>query len=474
VSEALTLRQKSLQATADRLHKKVVDSYAAGGRLAVIKAPPGSGKTFMLLRVIGSMVQKGWLVAIATQTNTQADDLVKQSVTNEVLKDFEVSRFGASGSVAPDGFPETANWITGAGDVPTKPGLVVGTSAKWATVKEPPPFDLFAVDEAWQMKWADMMRCSAVSDKYLLIGDPGQIPPVTSVDVSRWGTSQRPPHKAVPDVVLEKFTEAAEVGSLPSVRRLPFASVAYVKPFYDFDFEAFAEESDRVFEFTPALKDGSTEALPENTTSNHGYCSGSSNHDGPVVKLIEMLSTFEPILATIPTPADGPPAETDVEIALAVKRIVKGLLTLSVSISLKGDKPAATLAPTDIGVTSSHRAMNGLLRKTLGQDFADVRIDTPERWQGLEKPIMIAVHPLSGTQEPSDFDLLTGRLCVMASRHQIGLVIISRDHVPETLANTITFATQSPGQPDDTGRGRKAHVDLMDMLQNNKRFTSLL
>jgi hypothetical protein len=217
------------------LHKRVVESFEAGGRLAVIKAPPGSGKTFMLLRIIGSMVENGWLVAIATQTNTQADDLVKQCVTHEVLSHFEVSRFGASGSVAPTEFPETANWITGASEIPTVPGLVIGTSAKWATLKEAPPFDLFAVDEAWQMKWADMMRCSAVSDKYLLIGDPGQIPPVTSVDVSRWGTSQRPPHKAVPDVVLEKFSEAAEVGSLPSVRRLPFASVAYVKPFYDFD-----------------------------------------------------------------------------------------------------------------------------------------------------------------------------------------------------------------------------------------------
>lgn len=469
-----TLRQKSLQASADRLHKRVVESFEAGGRLAVIKAPPGSGKTYMLLRIIGSMVEKDWLVAIATQTNTQADDLVKQCVTHEVLKKFEVSRFGASGSVAPAEFPETANWITGVVEIPIAPGLVIGTSAKWATVKEAPEFDLFAVDEAWQMKWADMMRCSAVSDKYLLIGDPGQIPPVTSVDVSRWGTSQRPPHKAVPDVVLEKFSEAAEIGSLPSVRRLPNASVAYVKPFYDFEFEAFAEKSDRIFEFTGSLRDSSVDAIPANIISNQGYCSGSSNYDEPVLKLVQKFSTFEPILATIPTPTDGPPADTDLEIALGVKRIVKGLLTLNVSISLKGDEKPIPIVDTDIGVTSSHRAMNGLLRKTLGQDFAGVRIDTPERWQGLEKPIMIAVHPLSGTQEPTDFDLGTGRLCVMASRHQVGLVIISRDHVVETLANTVTFATQPPGQPDETGRGRKAHVDLMEMLEKNDRFTSLL
>src|SRR5207249_8262289 len=62
-----------------------------------------------------------------------------------------------------------------------------------------------------------------------------------------------------------------------------------------------------------------------------------------------------------------------------------------------------------------------------------VRVDTPERWQGLECKVMVVVHPLSGVLRPSAFDLETGRLCVMASRHRAGMVVLSRDHLENTL-----------------------------------------
>ena len=51
------------------------------------------------------------------------------------------------------------------------------------------------------MSWADLMQCALISEKYLMIGDPGQIPPVVSIDVRRW----IPPSRAArgcPEVVL--------------------------------------------------------------------------------------------------------------------------------------------------------------------------------------------------------------------------------------------------------------------------------
>src|SRR3712207_1709390 len=93
------------------------------------------------------------------------------------------------------------------------------------------------------------------------------------------------------------------------------------------------------------------------------------------------------------------------------------------------------------------------------------RVDTPERWQGLERPVMIAVHPLSGVVDPSDFDLETGRLCVMASRHQSAFVMLTRDHVGDTLANLIPSAGQAPGRPDTVGRGHHAHLTFWAALQ---------
>jgi hypothetical protein len=453
---AFTLRQRAIQQKGDKLHDDLVASYLDGKRVAVVKAPPGSGKTFMLLRVIATLVEEGWRVAIATQTNTQSDDLCLQCADHEVLKNFALTRLAAAGSNPPAGFPDQVAWVEKVAEAPEGPGLVIATTAKWATLSSVPAFSLFAIDEAWQMKWADMMLCSAVSDKYLLIGDPGQIPPVTNIDVARWGTSNRPPNRAVPDVVLEKMPDDSVVGSLPAVRRLPMASVDYVKPFYDFDFEAFAEQDDRQYLFTGQLREGSRSGV-----------------DTAACVVLENLRTFEPILATIPTPDGGPPAENDKEIALAVRRLCSAMLHMDVRIALNpGDEPRL-VTQADIGVSATHRAQIGLIRKTLGSEMSDIRIDTPERWQGLQKPFMIAVHPLSGVLEPADFDLHTGRLCVMASRHQIGLILLSRDHLSETVANTVTFATQAPGQPDEAGRGRTAHANLLEMLQRNKRVISL-
>lgn len=453
---SFTLRQRAIQQKGDKLHDDLVAGYLEGKRVAVVKAPPGSGKTFMLLRVISTLVENGWRIAIATQTNTQSDDLCQQAAEHEVLKNHPVTRLAAAGSNPPNGFPSDVAWVEKVTEASEEPGIVIATTAKWATLNSVPAFELFAIDEAWQMKWADMMLCSAVSDKYLLIGDPGQIPPVTNIDVARWGTSDRPPSRAVPDVVLEKMPDDSIIGSLPAVRRLPLASVQYVQPFYDFEFEAFAEQSDRTFVFSNSPREGE-----------------SVHADSDVDSVLELLTSFEPVLATLPTPIDGPPAENDKEIALAVRRLCESLVQKDVRIALGPSETPRLVTQADIGVSATHRAQIGLIRKTLGGDFSDIRIDTPERWQGLQKPFMIAVHPLSGVLEPADFDLHTGRLCVMASRHQIGLILLSRDHVEETVANTVTFATQAPGQPDEAGRGRSAHAALLGMLRENGRVISL-
>ena len=82
---------------------------------------------------------------------------------------------------------------------------------------------------------------------------------------------------------------------------------------------------------------------------------------------------------------------------------------------------------------------------------------------------MIAVHPLSGVIDPSAFDLETGRLCVMASRHQAGFIMLTRDHVGETLRNYVPSAEQAPGRPDIVGRGHDAHLRFWTQLEDARQ-----
>src|SRR6185503_1599635 len=113
---------------------------------------------------------------------------------------------------------------------------------------------------------------------------------------------------------------------------------------------------------------------------------------------------------------EGPPLEQDLEVAESATKVVKALLARGAQVADEHEK--RKLVATDIGLCATHRSMNTALDLALPRELRGrVRVDTPERWQGLECKVMIVVHPLSGTVRPSAFDLDTGRLCVMASRH---------------------------------------------------------
>lgn len=418
------------------LESSLTDYLGNGGRLAVVKAPPGSGKTHTLIKVLATMADKGMRSAVAAQTNSQADDICRR-----FARDFPgvpVARFASSGTSQHADFPASVPWITDKAALPAEPGVTVATSAKWALTDLPSHaggYDLFAIDEAWQMAWADLMQCATISERFLMIGDPGQIPPIVTVDVRRWETSPRAPHKPAPEVILaeEGFASMWFLGSLPACRRLPMESVDFIRPFYDFTFAAYAEDGARGID------------LPE----AHGHLDG--------------LKSGQPQLLTVPTPPHGPPIEVDREIAAAAAAVIEELLKFGAILRLPDE--ARPLSPADIGMTSTHRVMNSALGEALGARANEIRVDTPERWQGLERPLMIAVHPLSGVTDPSGFDLETGRLCVMASRHQAGLIMLARDHVGETLRNYVPSAAQAPGRPDVVGRGHDAHVTFWEQLE---------
>src|SRR3712207_8547976 len=53
-------------------------------------------------------------------------------------------------------------------DLPQGPGVTVATTAKWSLTDVGASYDLLAVDEAWQMSWAELMQCATVSGRFLI------------------------------------------------------------------------------------------------------------------------------------------------------------------------------------------------------------------------------------------------------------------------------------------------------------------
>jgi hypothetical protein len=309
------------------------------------------------------------------------------------------------------------------------------------------PFDLLLVDEAWQMGWADFMLLGRISARFVLIGDPGQIPPTVTIPVARWETSPRAPHQAAPELLVTDPAVAAVAGELPACRRLPADAVGLVRPFYDFEFDAWAQPGERYLFAT------------------------SAGHPDELDRAIDSLRDASAVAVSIGTPADGPPLEEDREVANVAAALVGRLLERKAEAAADDDGKANPLVPEEIGISSTHRAMNGAIERSLPHGLRGrIRVDTPERWQGLERKVMVAIHPLSSVIHPTAFDLETGRLCVMASRHRSGLIVITRDHIARTLETHIPSAEQAVGRPDITGRGHQQHLGFWEQLARDDRI----
>ncbi|MEQ8460190.1 MAG: AAA family ATPase [Sandaracinaceae bacterium] len=421
--------QTHLQPQRDQILRDVLEHVHAREPLLVLEAPPGSGKTHVSLRAAVLAAHHGERVAVVTQTNAQADDFCRRM--GREYPRIGVYRFLAREADDID-LGSSCALVRRERDLPVGPCIVVATGAKWATLREDADFDLTLVDEAWQMRWADFMFLSRVAPRFVLIGDPGQIDPTVTVDVRRWETARRPPHRAAPDLILADPSSGAVRRQLPVSTRLPHDTVELVRGFYDFPFDSWASPGER-----------------------HLVLPGASKAD-PIDRALERLRAGSLSLLTLPTPDDGPPQDEDLELAETVAKTVRRLLARDAR--ARTEDGEAPLTPSDIGVTATHRVMNARLVEALGELASHVRVDTPERWQGLERKVMLAVHPLSGVTDPSAFDLSTGRLCVMTSRHRVGLVVVSRDHVGDTLEGYLPVADQAVSRPDVTGRGHAQHL----------------
>lgn len=411
-------------------------------RLCVVKAPPGSGKSHNLLEALDAAVEEGYRIAIAAQTNNQVDDLCRKFCKR--YPGQVIVRFSGATYQRPGDLPADVQIITDKKVLPGGPCIVVGTVAKMGLVDIVNLHDLLFIDEAWQMTWADFLTLRDVAQRYVMIGDPGQIPPTVTIEVDRWEVSPVAPHAPAPDVVLNnpELRDIATVLELDVCRRLPADSVDLVRNFYDFHFDAHAEHGERFLR--PGKKLDMSHAIDRS---------------------VALLGEHSTVILTHPTDEGGIPVDPDEELAEVVASVAVRLLALGCVYSAGPDDVTRPrmLEPGNIGIVSTHNLMNSAIERALPaklRSATGIKITTPERWQGLERPVMIAVHPLSGVTVPSSFDLETGRLCVMASRHQSACIFVTRDHVGETLDTHLPVADQALGQADIVGRGHKQHTDF--------------
>jgi hypothetical protein len=415
---------------------------------------------------------------VVTQTNEQAFDLSRRLARGFPRLPFTL--FVTERLAVADDLPLLANLriARDTAALPTGPCVVVANAARWSWLRplgpgsdaagaaagddgdgtggwgdEAAPFDLQLVDEAYQLPDYRFQQIAGLARRVVLVGDPGQIPPVVACAVERWRGNPAGPHVACPRALLARHPDVPRL-ALPVSRRLVPDTVRLVQPaFYPgLPFTALTASGAR----------GLVAPLPREAPQ-------------PLDAAVDLAAGGASVVQVArPARITG---EVDEELAATVVALLERLLARETRVRDDGDAPAGPgrrLTPGMVGVVCAHVAQVNAVRERLPRALVDVFVETADRFQGLERPVMVAWHPLSGRADASPFHLEAGRLCVMLSRHPVACFLVARHGIEDLLLRYAPSGDRVLGLPGDPEfEGWRAHLSVLEYLRGEGRTVTL-
>lgn len=425
---------------ADVVANQVFNAMVQGHSNIVVPSPPGAGKTYLLegcQALAGLHLRKNSLVV--AHTNTQADDIVIRTARR-----FPRLRMQRLISHAYEVPPELTNLPNVIVSDRAQTGIhsIVATSAKLNEIGSPPTAAFLMIDEAWQLRYSDYLMLQGLAGQHLMIGDFGQIRALNKIPVRNWADDPLGPHLPAPKVLLD--ANQALRFQLPLSRRLPTDSAELIcAAFYPgMPFTGLSTPAMRQLVFRSSCKTHIDRLLDQAAAA------------GSMVAI-----TLPPSLTFV----------TDAGLIGLLVDLVNRLLARRTVVLDDGKE--YPLNARHVGVVASRREQVASIRQALGALANDILVDTANRYQGLERPVMFALHPLSGMMRPSAFELDPGRMCVSISRHRVLCLVLSRDDIDNSLVNYIPEDDRYLGQLDDlTYDGMRAHSQIWDHLRQSNRI----
>jgi hypothetical protein len=432
--------------------REVLDAVLRRGEpLVLVKSPPGAGKTRLVETVTAAGVHHGDLrVAVVTPRAEQSYDFVRRLFPAVPIR---VELLQASKRRPPGDLVNLlgGNIVRDPRSLARGAGVVVGTAAKFGVSLEAlgnDAFDLVICDEAYQLPYRDFAILAALSQQHLLVGDPGQLPPLVRADVARFEAARHHVHWPAPQELLRRHS-GVPVIELPATRRLPQDSVHFVQP-------AFYPDLPFVSAVDPATRSISFVAAGLGT---------------PIDRALDLLADGATTVCLVLPASDVPIDRVDEELALVAGNVVHRMLERGIH-----DGQGQPIAEGDVGGADAHVASGEAIRRELRRRAIGpaTMVETPEIWQGLQRDVMVVKHPLSGVTRFGDFGLEPGRWCVMLSRHRRACVIVTRDGVGDLLdRHQHDCASRAMGVANAAWKGWRAHSMLWQRLDELGRLVRL-
>lgn len=440
----------SPEAKADDAIRAVLLTQWNGEPALRLDSPPGAGKTGVVERLaVQAAGRMGERCMIATQTNEQAFDLARRLAQNYSRLDyFLFTKKGLGIPADLNSFPNL-KIVESKDDLPSGPCVAIANAAKWSWLKgDLAPFDLQIVDEAFQLPDYRFQQIAGLARRFALVGDPGQIAPVVTCETERWKSDKAGPHVACPLALLERFPNVLRL-TLPVSRRLVADTVRFVQPaFYkDLPFEALATPGSRSL-----------------TLSAPGPWRQ------PVDAALDRVQNGASLLSIeLPPRITG---EVDDEVSQTIVTLIERLIQRRAVLTIDGK--GLPVDPGMIGVVCAHVSQVSAVRERLSAPLARVFVETSDRFQGLERPLMIVHHPLSGRADASEFHLDSGRLCVMMSRHTVACWLVNRGGIEDQLLRYAPVGNRILGiDSDEEYQGWQANLLIIQQLASAGRIVSL-
>ncbi len=446
----MTFMTGTPQSRADDAVRQVLLTQYDGVPAVRLDSPPGAGKTGIVERIaVQGMSILGERCMIVTQTNQQAFDLARRCARGFAHQTFVL--LVRRDLAIPDDLATLSNLtvVRNSADLPPGPRVVISNARRWSwsAANMRGSFDCMIVDEAFQLSDHHFHEIANLAKRIVLVGDPGQIAPVINAEVERWRTDPAGPHVPCPNALLARRPDDVLRLQLPVSRRLVPDTVEVVQPaFYpNLPFEALSAQNERGLVLKTA---------------------GRSPLDSPIDLVEEGASLVE---IELPAKVTG---EVDTELAAAVVGLINRLFQRGAIVVEDGEE--RPLEPGMVGVVCTHVSQVNAVQERLHSGMDDVLVETADRFQGLERPIMLAHHPLSGRVDADEFHLDAGRLCVMMSRHRVACFLFASGEIEGMLRRHAPSGNRVLGSYEDAEfEGWSAHLSVLQGLRERGRVIRL-